>query len=102
MRTTKHPAKKTRIENTTDATRGEPLALRAAKRKAELEAALVAVPADDERARGDIEIALGALSELMAGDIKHLSHVTSAELSRWLEATKHLAETTPKHKRRHN
>ena len=35
----------TLVENTTDATRGEPLGLRAQKRRAELEIALAALPA---------------------------------------------------------
>ena len=46
------------IENSTDATRGEPLGVRAEKRKAELEAALEKIPAEDTRARNDIEVVL--------------------------------------------
>src|SRR5664279_2261299 len=86
------PPKDTQIENSTDATRGEPIVLRVEKRKAELEAALAALPAADLRARGDIEIALASVGELLTGDTEHISHVTGAELSRWIENTKHLAE----------
>ncbi|MEO8702423.1 MAG: hypothetical protein ABI867_20435 [Kofleriaceae bacterium] len=79
------------IENSTDATRGEPLALRAQKRKAELEAALDNLPADD-RSRGDVELALATVASLLTGDLEHLSAATAADLNRWLESSKHLAE----------
>jgi len=102
---TTHPAKRVRVpihvENSTDATRGEPLALRAQKRKAELEAALTELPADDTRARNDVEIALGAVAELLTGDTDHLAAVTAADLSRWLESSKHLAERVPKRRSAH-
>lgn len=100
--TPKHaPAKhdKTPIENSTDATRGEPIATRARTRKAELEKAHDLLPIRDLRARADIEMALAEVNQWLAGDVDHLSHVTAAELSRWLEHTKHLAETTPKSRR---
>ena len=45
-------------ENGTDATRGEPLALRAQKRKDELEVALQKLPEDELRARNDIALEL--------------------------------------------
>lgn len=80
-----------RIENSTDATRGEPLAMRAQKRKVELEAALAALPAD-ERARGDIENAVASINALLTGDVDNLAETTAAELSRLLESSKHLAE----------
>ncbi len=85
----------TPIENTTDATRGEPLGLRAQKRRAELEIALAALPADDLRARSDIELAMSSVDAMLTGDVEHLSDATASELSRWLEHTKHIAETTP-------
>ena len=105
MSTTKpsHPVKQPKVThpaNSTDATRGEPIALRAQKRKAELEAALAVLPTTDLRARNDIEIALASVGELLTGDTEHVSHVTAAELSRWIENTKHLAEPTPKVRRR--
>lgn len=83
------------VENSTDATRGEPLAVRAQKRRAELAQALEKLPSDDTRTRNDIEIALGAVDVLLTGDVEHLSSVTAADLSRWLESSKHLAERCP-------
>jgi hypothetical protein len=82
-------------ENSTDATRGEPLAMRAGQRRAELQQALVKVPADDPRARKDIEAALSAINALLTGDLEHLSSTTAAEINRWLEASKHLGENAP-------
>jgi hypothetical protein len=83
------------IVNSTDATRGEPILVRAMKRKAELEAALTMVPAEDARARADIEHVLGSFESLLTGDLTALSSLTAADLSRLLEINKHLAETTP-------
>jgi len=84
-----------RIENSTDATRGEPLGARALKRRAELAAALESLSLDELRARQDIELALASVDPLLTGDLDRLSDATASELSRWLEHTKHLAETTP-------
>jgi LmbE family N-acetylglucosaminyl deacetylase len=99
---TSHPNKPSKVpmhfENTTDATRGEPLAVRAQKRRAELAEALEMLPIEETRARSDIEIALGAVDELLTGDLAHLSSVTAAGLNRWLESSKHLAEMPPKKK----
>jgi len=81
-------------ENSTDVTRGEPLALRAQKRKAELEVVLQKLPEDELRARNYIELALTSVDAL-TGDLENLSDATASELSRWLEHTKHLAEVTP-------
>ncbi|HEX3759144.1 MAG TPA: hypothetical protein VHW23_10575 [Kofleriaceae bacterium] len=92
-------AKQTRplksVENSTDATRGEPLAMRAQKRKLELERALAKLPADDMRARNDIAAAVASIDGLLTGDVEHLSDTTAADLSRLLENIKHLAETSP-------
>ena len=101
MRTQKiaHRAKRAktppRVENTTDATRGEPLVMRARIRRAELEKALGLLPTDQARARTDIEMALAEVNQWLAGDVEHLAHVTAAVLNTWLERTKHLAEVTP-------
>jgi hypothetical protein len=83
------------VENTTDATRGEALPVRAQKRKAELVAALQKLPADELRARSDIELALSTVDGLLTGDVEKLSDATASQLNRWLEHTKHLAEVTP-------
>ena len=82
--------------NTTDATRGEPLATRALERKAELEQVLASTPKLELRARADIERALGAIGELLTGDLEHLPHVVGSEINTWLENTKHLAELAQK------
>jgi len=91
-----HPTKHTKFPyastNPTDATRGEPIADRASTRKAELEKAHDLLPSTELRARADIEMALAEVNQWLAGDVEHLSHVTAAELNRWLERTKHLAE----------
>ena len=93
-RPTKH------VENSTDATRGEPLAMRAQKRKLELERALEKRPAEDVRARNDINVAVASIDALLTGDVDHLSDATAADLSRLLENSKHLAEVSPVSKSR--
>ena len=99
---TSHPAPPSKqapptkhVENSTDATRGEPLAMRAQKRKLELERALEKCPAEDARARNDINVAVASIDALLTGDVDHLSDTTAAELSRLLESSKHLAEVHP-------
>jgi len=84
-----------RVENTTDATRGQALAARAQQRRAELAAALQKLPADELSARGDLELTLATVEGLLTGDVEHLSDATASQLDRWLEHTKHLAEVTP-------
>ena len=93
---TKHTKATSRVENTTDATRGEPLATRALKRKAELEAILATIPADRVNERNDIDTAIATVSGLLTGDVEHLGRRTGEELSRWLEQSKHLAEQAPR------
>jgi cell division septum initiation protein DivIVA len=99
---TSHPARPSKqarptkqVENSTDATRGEPLAMRAQKRKLELERALERHPAEDVRTRNDIDVAVASINALLTGDVDHLSDATAAELSRLLESSKHLAEINP-------
>ena len=55
---TRHGKVSVRVENTTDATRGGPIASRARTRKAELEKAHDLLPSTKLRALGDIELAL--------------------------------------------
>jgi hypothetical protein len=90
-----HPLPPSSVENSTDATRGEPLAIRAQKRKLELELALANLPAADLRARNEIDVALTSIDGLLTGDLEHLSRTTAADLSRLLENIKHLAEVSP-------
>jgi hypothetical protein len=82
----------TRYVNSSDATMGQPIVARVMARKHELEAALEAVPAEDLRARGDIELALTSIGELLTGDLTNVPQVVTADMSRWLENNKHLAE----------
>jgi hypothetical protein len=88
----KQPRQPKHVDNAVDATRGEPLAMRAHKRKLELELALEKIPVEDVRARGDIERAVAAIDALLTGKVDHLSDATAAELSRLLENSKHLGE----------
>ncbi len=81
-------------ENSTDATTGEALAVRARAREAELAALLVRVPAPDAAVRADVERALASVKTLLTGDTAHLAPTTAAELNRWLEGAKHLGEQT--------
>jgi len=86
-----------RPANSVDATAGRPIVTRVLVRKRELEAALAALPASDARARLDLELALSTVSELLTGDLKHVPAMVAADMNRWLENNKHLAEraTTP-------
>jgi hypothetical protein len=80
------------ILNTTDATRGQPLAARVLARKNELEDALADMSPHDTPLRQAIETALATVYSLMTGDIVHPSDVVARGLSRWLERNKHLAQ----------
>ena len=88
------PGESHTTENTTDATRGQPLALRAQKRLAELEALMAGLPAG-AMLRSEIELAISSVSGLLTGNLDKLPRTTAAELNRWLESTKHLGEVTP-------
>lgn len=80
------------IQNTTDATRGQPLAARVLARKDELEDALADLRATDAMLRQAIETALATVYALMTGDLAHPSDVVARDLNRWLERHKHLAQ----------
>lgn len=90
------------IRNTTDATRGLPLADRVLRRKDELEEALADLGAHDVLLRQAIETALATVYSLMTGDLAHPSDVVARDLNRWLERNKHLAQeiTRAQHRRR--
>ena len=83
--------RKWKIENTTDATRGQPLAARVLARKAELEDALADCGPHDVLRRTLIDTALTTVYQLMTGDLVHPSDVVACALNRWLERNKHLA-----------
>ena len=79
-----------RIENTTDASRGQPLAARVLARKIELEDALADVGPHDHARRNAIATALTGVYALMTGDLAHPSAVVARSLSTWLERNKHI------------
>jgi len=81
-----------RLENTVDATRGQPLAARVMARKNELEDALAELGRHDTQERQAIETALATVYLLMTGDLAHPSEVVARDLNRWLERNKHLAQ----------
>lgn len=79
-----------KIENTTDATRGQPLAARVLARKVELEDALADVRPHEVLRRATIETALATVYALMTGDLAHPPDVIARALNDWLERNKHL------------
>ena len=88
------------IRNSTDATRGQPLAARVLARKDELEDALAELGARDVLLRQAIETALATVYALMTGDLAHPSDVIARDLNRWLERNKHLAQDVTRTQRR--
>lgn len=88
------------IHNTTDATRGQPLAARVLARKDELEDALADVNPHDAVLRQAIETALATVYTLMTGDLAHPSDVVARDLNRWLERNKHLAQEITREQQR--
>jgi hypothetical protein len=83
--------RKRKIENTTDATRGQPFAVRVLARKAELEDALADCGPHEVLRRTAIDTALTTVYQLMTGDLAHPSDVIAHALNRWLERNKHLS-----------
>lgn len=81
-----------KLENTVDATRGQPLGARVIARKNELEDALAELGPHDNQERQAIETALATAYLLMTGDLAHPSEVVACDLNRWLERNKHLAQ----------
>ena len=88
------------IRNSTDATRGQPLAARVLARKDELEDALANLGPHDVLMRQAIETALATVYALMTGDIAHPCDVVARDLNRWLERNKHLAHEATRVRRR--
>ncbi len=89
-----------KIENSTDATRGQPLAARVLARKNELEDALADVSPHEVLLRQALETALATVYSLMTGDLVHPSDVVARDLNRWLERNKHLAQELTRANRR--
>ena len=78
--------------NSVDATTGQPIVDRVMARKAELEALLGGLPADDLATKGDIQLALSTINDLLTGDLEKVPPVVAVDMSRWLETNKHLGE----------
>ena len=88
-------------QNTTDATRGQPLAERVIMRKNELEEALANLD-DDATAtmtlqREALETAIASANQLLTGDLDNLAESTATSMNLWLEANKHLGNGDLKH-----
>jgi hypothetical protein len=79
-----------KIENTTDATRGQPLAARVLARKDELEDALADCRPHEQLRRTAIETALTGVYALITGDLAHPPEVIAHALNAWLERNKHI------------
>ena len=87
-----------KLENSTDATRGQPLWARVLARKDELEDALAELGPHDVVERTAIETALATVYLLMTGDLAHPSDVVARDLNRWLERNKHLGQEITRRK----
>lgn len=88
------------IQNSTDATRGQPLVLRVLHRKNELEDALADAGRNEVMLRQAIEMALARVYQLITGDLAHPSELLARDLDRWLEKNKHLAQDFSRRNRR--
>ena len=79
-----------KVANSTDATRGQPIALRVLARKIELEDALADCSRHEVPRRKAIETALTTVYSLITGDLAHPPDVIARSLNNWLERNKHL------------
>lgn len=86
-----NPETETRPINGVDATSGQPIVERVMAHKLALETVLASLPDDNRQTRADIEIALATIHELLTGDLDNVPRVVVADMSRWLERSKHLA-----------
>jgi hypothetical protein len=87
-----------KLENSVDATRGQPLAMRVLARKDELEDALAELGPYDVVERQAIETALATVYQLMTGDLAHPPDVVARMLNGWLERNKHLGQEITRRK----
>lgn len=87
-----------KLENSVDATRGQPLAMRVLARKDELEDALAELSPYETVERQAIETALATVYLLMTGDLAHPSDVVARDLNLWLERNKHLGQEITRRK----
>jgi hypothetical protein len=78
--------------NSVDATTGQPMIARVLSRKAELEAIRQTLRETDLQTLSDIDVALQTIDGLLTGDHANIPPVVVADMNRWLERSKHLAE----------
>ena len=82
-----------RVTNSTDATVGQPIVQRVLARQQELATALAAVPDDNGHLHAEITLALDTVHNLLSGDLQNIPSVVAADMNRWLERNKHVAES---------
>jgi hypothetical protein len=82
-----------KVMNSTDATIGQPIVARVQARQQELATALAAVPDDNGHLHAEITLALDTVHSLLSGDLQNIPPVVAADMNRWLERNKHVAET---------
>lgn len=78
--------------NSVDATTGQPMIARVLSRKAELEAIRQTLHETDLQTLSDIDVALQTIDGLLTGDHANIPPVVVADMSKWLERSRHLAE----------
>ena len=78
--------------NSVDATTGQPMIARVLARKSELEAIRQTLHETDLQTLSDIDVALQTIDGLLTGDHSNIPPVVVADMSKWLERSKHLAE----------
>ncbi len=78
--------------NSVDATIGQPMIARVLSRKAELEAIRQTLHETDLQTLSDVDVALQTIDALLTGDHANIPPVVVADMSKWLERSKHLAE----------
>lgn len=78
--------------NSTDATTGQPIVQRVLARQQELSTVLAGVPDDNGHLHAEITLALDTVHQLLSGDLQNVPPVVAADMNRWLERNKHVAE----------
>jgi hypothetical protein len=82
-----------RIINSTDMTIGQPIVARLQARQQELSTLLVAVPDKNGHLHSEITLALDAVQQLLSGDLANVTPIVLADMNRWLQRNKHVAES---------
>ena len=82
-----------RFINSTDATIGLPIVERVQIRQKELEALRDGVDDKEGHLYQEITLALDTVHQLLSGDLVKVSSVVLADMNRWLERNKHVAES---------